>query len=47
MPGERRDPTVNDLPTRWGGKGEMRKAPVHLQDLRGKIYLKGKADRAR
>jgi hypothetical protein len=47
MPGERRNPAVNDLPTTWGGKGEMIKAPIRLQDLRRKIYLKGKADNAR
>jgi RNA-directed DNA polymerase len=46
MSGERRDPAVNHLPTTWGGKGEMRKAPICLQDLRRKIYLKAKADKA-
>jgi len=45
MPGERRNPAVNDLPTIWGGKGEMRKAPVSLQDLRRKIYRKAKSDK--
>jgi hypothetical protein len=29
-----------------GGKGEMIKAPISLQDLRRKIYLKAKADSA-
>jgi RNA-directed DNA polymerase len=28
-----------------GGKGEMTKAPISLQDLRRKIYLKAKADK--
>lgn len=47
MSGERRDPAVSNLPTTWRGKGEMRKAPISLQDLRRKIYLKAKADKAR
>jgi RNA-directed DNA polymerase len=47
MPGERRDPAVNNLPTTLGGKGEMRKAPIGLQDLRRKIYLEAKADKSR
>jgi len=47
MPGERRDPAVSDLPTTWGGKDDMIKASIRLQDLWGKIYLKGKADNAR
>jgi RNA-directed DNA polymerase len=28
-----------------GGKGEMTKAPINLQDLRRKIYVKAKAER--
>jgi hypothetical protein len=28
-----------------GGKGELTKAPVNLQDLRRRIYVKAKADR--
>ena len=44
MPVERRGPNANDLPTTVGGKGEMIKAPISLQDLRRKIYLKAKAD---
>jgi RNA-directed DNA polymerase len=47
MPGERRDPAVNNLPTTLGGKGEMRKAPIGLQDLRRKIYLEAKAEKSR
>jgi hypothetical protein len=47
MPGERRDPAVNNLPTTLGGKGEMRKAPIGWQDLRRKIYLEAKADKSR
>ncbi|MCG2772604.1 MAG: hypothetical protein L6277_11020 [Desulfobacterales bacterium] len=46
MTGERRSPIANDLPTTQGGKGEMIKAPISLQDLRRKIYLEAKADKA-
>jgi RNA-directed DNA polymerase len=45
MSGERRSPAVSNLPTTWGGKGEMRKAPIGLQDLRRKIYRKAKSDK--
>jgi hypothetical protein len=27
-----------------GGRGEMRKAPIELHDLRRKIYVKAKAE---
>jgi RNA-directed DNA polymerase len=47
MPGEQRGPAVNHLPTTPGGKGEMIKAPVNLQDLRRKIYLEAKADKSK
>jgi len=46
MTGERRSPSANDLPTTVGGKGETIKAPIRMQDLRRKIYLKAKADKA-
>ena len=46
MSGERRSPAVGDLPTTMGGKGEMIKAPVSLQDLRRKIYRKAKAEKS-
>jgi RNA-directed DNA polymerase len=46
MSREQRSPAVNDLLTTLGGKGEMRKAPVNLQDLRRKIYLKAKSEKA-
>ncbi len=42
---ERRSPAVNNLPTTLGGKDEMTKASVGLQDLRRKIYLKAKSDK--
>jgi len=40
-----RDPAVNNLPTTLGGKDEMIKASISLQDLRRKIYLKAKSDK--
>ena len=43
--GEQRDPAVNNLPTTLGGRDEMIKASVGLQDLRRKIYLKAKSDK--
>ena len=45
-PGEQRGPAVNNLPTTRGGKGEMTKAPISLQDLRRRIYLKAKSDKS-
>ena len=39
---ERRDPAVHDFFANMGGRGEMIKASVGLQDLRRKIYLKVK-----
>ncbi len=44
MSGEQRSPAASDLPTTRRGKGEMIKAPVGLQDLRRKMYLKAKAE---
>ena len=46
MSGEQRSPAGNDLLTTLGGKGEMIKSPVSLQDLRRKIYLKAKSEKA-
>jgi len=46
MSGEQRSPAASDLPTTRGGKGEMIKAPVGLQDLRRKMYLKAKAEKS-
>jgi RNA-directed DNA polymerase len=45
MFGERRSPAVNNLLTTLGGRDEMIKASISLQDLRRKIYLKAKADK--
>jgi len=44
MPEERRGPAVSVPPTTLGGKDEMRKASVSLQDLRRRMYAKAKAD---
>ena len=45
MSGERRGPAVSNLPTRLGGRDEMIKASISLQDLRRKIYVKAKTDK--
>src|SRR5918996_6052054 len=44
MPAERRGPAVCDSFTDTGGRGGMTKAPIDLQDLRRKIYVKAKAE---
>src|SRR6516162_2697017 len=41
---ERRDPAVCNGSNNRGGKGEMRKAPISLQDLRRSLYVKAKVD---
>ena len=41
---EQRDPTVCSGSNNMGGKGEMRKAPISLQDLRRSLYVKAKAE---
>src|SRR6516225_9176678 len=46
MPVERRGPAVVQELQHTGGKGEMTKAPISLQDLRRKIYTKAKAEPA-
>jgi RNA-directed DNA polymerase len=43
---ERRTPTVENSSFTKGGTGDMIKAPISVQDLRRKIYLKAKADPA-
>ena len=47
MPGEQRGPAVNNLLTKLGGKDEMKKASISLQDLRRKIYVEAKADKSK
>src|SRR5215469_11411597 len=44
MPVERRGPAVVQELQHTGGKGEMTKAPISLQDLRRRIYVKAKAE---
>src|SRR6202163_2509172 len=41
---ERRSPAVCNSSNRMGGKGEMTKAPISLQDLRRSLYVKAKAE---
>lgn len=41
---ERRGPAVSQCSVNTEGKGEMIKAPVNLQDLRRKIYVKAKTE---
>src|SRR4051794_41774693 len=44
MPVERRGPAVCNGSNNKGGKGEMTKAPISLQDLRRSLYVKAKAE---
>jgi hypothetical protein len=41
---ERRDPAAHSSFVDKGGRGEMIKAPIELQDLRRRIYVKAKAE---
>jgi RNA-directed DNA polymerase len=41
---ERRDPAAHSSFVDQGGRGEMTKAPIELQDLRRRIYVKAKAE---
>jgi hypothetical protein len=41
---ERRDPAVCNGSNNQGGKGEMTKTPISLQDLRRSLYVKAKAE---
>jgi RNA-directed DNA polymerase len=41
---EQRDPAVCNGSNKKGGKGEMIKAPISLQDLRRSLYVKAKAE---
>jgi hypothetical protein len=43
---ERRSPAVCNSSNKKGGKGEMTKTPVSLQDLRRNLYVKAKAEPA-
>src|SRR6201982_460673 len=44
MSAERRGPAVCNGSNNKGGKGEMTKAPINLQDLRRSLYIKAKAE---
>src|ERR1700694_2083418 len=44
MSAERRGPAVCNGSNKTGGKGEMTKAPINLQDLRRSLYVKAKAE---
>src|SRR3954468_16836632 len=46
MPVERRGPAVRNSSNNTGGRGGMIKTPINLQDLRRKIYIKAKAEKA-
>ena len=41
---EPRGPAVHEFFAKMGGRGEMIKAPIDLQDLRRRIYAKAKAE---
>src|ERR1700686_1463746 len=43
MSAQRRGPAVWNGSNKTGGKGEMTKAPISLQDLRRSLYVKAKA----
>jgi hypothetical protein len=43
---ERRHPTNNKASNNEGGKDEMTKASTNLQELRRKIYIKAKTEKA-
>src|SRR5678816_2002073 len=44
MPVERRGPAAHAVFIRKGGRGEMTKPPISLQDLRRRLYIKAKAE---
>src|ERR1700721_536331 len=46
MSAEQRDPAVCNSSANMGGRGEMIKAPISLQDLRRRLYRKAKAEPA-
>src|SRR5918999_5045949 len=41
---EQRGPAVCDGSNNMGGRGEMTKAPISLQDLRRRLYIKAKTE---
>src|ERR671918_2710 len=44
MPAERRSPAAHAVFIKKGGRGEMIKAPINLQDLRRRLYVKAKTE---
>src|SRR5918996_788873 len=44
MPAERRSPAAHAVFIKKGGRGEMTKAPINLQDLRRRLYVKAKTE---
>src|SRR5450432_2640029 len=44
MPAERRDLAAHGVFIEKGGRGEMTKTPINLQDLRRRLYIKAKAE---
>src|SRR5499425_3263391 len=44
MPMERRGLAAQQVLADTGGRGEMIKAPINLQDLRRRLYVKAKAE---
>src|SRR5579872_198917 len=44
MPVERRDLAAQAVFIKKGGRGEMTKAPISLQDLRRRLYIRAKAE---
>jgi RNA-directed DNA polymerase len=44
MPAERRDLAAHAVFIKKGGRGEMTKTPINLQDLRRRLYVKAKAE---
>lgn len=45
MSAERRGPAVSKFFNNKGGRGEMKNAPINLQELRRRIYAKAKAEK--
>ena len=41
---EQRGPAAHEFSDEMRGRGEMIKAPIDLQDLNQRIYIKGKAE---
>jgi RNA-directed DNA polymerase len=44
MPAEPRGPAAHAVFIKKGGRGEMTKPPISLQDLRRRLYIKAKTE---